>query len=808
MILSYITIALRNLLKHKLFALINIVGLTLGLLIFMFSVLLATYEENHDHMFDKRERIYTLASKFAPTSGEAIGLYPDSATAYGPLIRNRLPELEAVARAVHRIKQVTIDNDSYYLGTRFVDKDFTRIFNFNYIHGDETALDRPDGLMLTRSLAEQLFGSADAMGKTVKVEQSIELQVTAVIEDIAADSHLNSDMRPKYALGLIASYHALTQIDKFTLEGEMGNNSAAIYVLLPENRDQSWLQHEADAMFDAHTPEEDREYTEALRVRPLIMSNTMVWDAMGFPVMIAAQVLGLMVLIIAALNYTNLAAAQSFGRVREVGLRKALGASKEQLLQQFLIESLTIASFAMLLALAAIEWLVPLYNSGTGKAVALNYSQVLPYAIGITLLVGLGAGAYPAYQISRHQPIESLRGGANKAGGSQWFRNILIAAQFSLSIFMLAMVMVVYFQNAKMQELSASFNKSDTLVLGRMDVEAIVPKQEALKQQLLNKEGIASASYSNAVPFQSGGYRRRAAARAGDDAGRFDVSFVSIDFDYLRNYRQELIAGRNFDKQRSQDIFEDLRTTINVIVNERMLQKLGISSAEAAIGQNFYKILDEKYPTEREYHIIGVVADSYFFGVHQPIPPTGFMVRPEDYRFLSLHLLPNKRQQGVLNTEQTWDALIPNYPIQSKFLTYYFRLFYRIAEGINAVISGFAGIALMLSLIGLFGLAAFMAQRRTREIGIRKVLGASLGQVIGLLVWQISKPVLWSVLIAVPLSYLAAGMYIDFFPESIQSILPFVAIAVIIAIVMAWGIVAIHAWRVARQRPVHSLRYE
>lgn len=808
MIFSYITIALRNLLKNKLFALINIVGLTLGLLIFMFSLLLTAYEENHDHMFDKRERIFTLASKFAPTSGESIGLYPDSSTAYGPLIRNRLPELEAVARAVHRIKQFTVENENYYLGARFVDTDFTRIFNFEYIHGDESALDRPDGLIVTRSTAEMLFGSVDVLGRQLKVEQSLPLQVSAVIEDVAADSHLNSDLRPKYALSLISTYRALTQISKFTEEGEMGNNSAAIYVLLPENRDANWLQQEADAMFDAHTPDEAREYTEALRVRPLIIANTMVWDAMGFPVLIAAQVLGLMVLIIAALNYTNLAAAQSLGRIREVGLRKALGASRRQLLQQFLIESLTIASFAMLLALAAIEWLVPLYNSGMGKAVELSYGRILPYAISITLLVGLGAGAYPAYQISRHHPIDCLRGSTDGAGGTQWFRNVLIAAQFSLSIFMLAMVMVVYFQNLKMQDLSASFNKNDTLVLERLDIDEIVSKREALKQQLLHQEGVAAVSLSSAVPFHSAGHYRDVSKQAGDEAGRFDVAFVSVDYDYLQNYRQRLIAGRSFEEQRSQDIFEDDRAIVNVIVNERLIKKLGINSAEAAIGVTFYKIFDEKYPKERQYQIIGVVADSYFFGVHQAIPPTGFMVRPQSYKYLSVHLIPEQRQQGVLNTEKTWKTLIPNYPIQSKFLDYYFRLFYRIAEGINAVITGFAGIALMLSLIGLFGLAAFMARRRTREIGIRKVLGANLGQVIGLLVWQISQPVLWSVLLAVPLSYLAAGLYIDFFPESIQSILPFVAIAVGIAILMAWSIVSIHAWRVARQRPVKSLRYE
>ncbi|GAA6152571.1 ABC transporter permease [Pseudoteredinibacter isoporae] len=808
MIFSYITIALRNLFKHKLFALINIIGLTLGLLIFMFSVLLAGYEKNHDHMFDKRERIFTLASKFAPTSGEAIGLYPDSATAYGPLIRARLPELEAVARAVHRIKQFTVDNNSYYLGARFVDSDFTRIFNFTYIHGDASALDHPNGLILTRSFAERLFGRADVLGRQMKVEQTLPLQVTAVIEDIAPDSHLNSDMRPKYELGVIASYRALTQISKLTEEGEMGNNSAAIYVLLPTHRDRAWLQQEADAMFDKHTPDEARKSTEALRVRPLIMSNTMVWDALGFPVLIAAQVLGLMILIIAALNYTNLAAAQSLGRIREVGLRKALGASRKQLLQQFLIESLTLASFSMLLALAAIEWLVPLYNSGTGKAVDLNYAQILPYAIGVTLLVGLGAGAYPAYQISRHHPIECLRGAANGAGGKQWFRNILITAQFSLSIFMLAMVMVVYFQNQKIQELSSSFNKNDTLVLERLDIDGIVPKQKALKQQLLNQEGVAAASLSSAVPFHSAGHYRDVSKQAGDEAGQFDIAFVSVDFDYLLNYRQQLLAGRWFDEQRSQDVFEDDRAIVNVIVNQRLLDKLGISRADAAIGQTFYKIYDEKYPKERQYQIIGVVADSYFFGVHQPIPPTGFMVRPQTYKYLSVHLVPEFRQQGVLNTESTWKSLIPNYPIQSKFLDYYFRLFYRIAEGINAVITGFAGIALMLSLIGLFGLAAFMAQRRTREIGIRKVLGASLGQVISLLVWQISKPVLWSVLLAVPLSYLAAGLYIDFYPEAIRSILPFVAFAVAIAVLMAWSIVAVHAWRVARQRPVQSLRYE
>ena len=351
---NYLKLALRNLAKHRLYAFINVAGLAIGLTIYLFSTMLVKYELNHDHMFSERDRIAMVTSIFAKTSGEPINEFPGIRPIYASIFKTEISSAQFIARAMNQLRLWKIGEDSYYQGTRFVDPDFTQIFDFNYLHGNASALEDPYGLVLTASIAQKWFGRTDVLGQAITLDNQYDMYVAAVIEDLAADSHFNSDLRPDFEFRILAPIQALAAIDDFEVQGSW-RGYANTYLLMPPGYDRAALQSQIDVLVDQHTPDEAKEYIDKLRVRGLQQIHSLVWDSLGFPLMETVSLLGLLVLLVACVNYTNLATAQSLGRSREVGLRKALGATRLQLLTQFLVESLTLAALAMLLALASIE---------------------------------------------------------------------------------------------------------------------------------------------------------------------------------------------------------------------------------------------------------------------------------------------------------------------------------------------------------------------------------------------------------------------------------------------------------------------
>lgn len=806
---NYIKIAIRALANNKLYAFINIVGLAIGLTIYLFSNILADYERNHDTHFANHKRTYTVGSVLSPNASLGVRELDNTYSSLGPLIEAELEEIELMARTIRREYLITIADSHFHETIKFTDPAFLSIFDFDYIAGGSASLDDPKGMVITREMAIKWFGRTNVVGETVLLNHDNDLHITGVIENIPKNTHFNALITGN-GLYAVAPLVALNRIDGWELEGNWNNISGGnhTYLMTKQPLAVSDLNQKVNDVFQRHVePEMQQTFMAKLRVRELKDANTAIWDMIGMPIIESVKLLGFLILVIAIVNYTNLATAQSMGRAREVGLRKTMGASRVQLMLQFLTESLTIAIVSMLLAMIFLEMLIPLFNQASSKVVSLQYLDILPWLLTTTVAVGLVAGAYPSYLITKSTTLEALHNTHSRGNRGGVFRSVMIGVQFMLSIFMLALVMIVFFQNQKVKDSSNIYPKDQVVVLDKMMVDSIYQREGVLRDELLKLPGVSTVTFASQVPFEQSNASSSVSAVKGDEANKLSINRINVDHDFLKTFDIPLQAGRDFSRAISADerASEDAREA-NVIINELAARRLGYQQPLEAIGQSFWSMPGEL--AAFEYKVIGVVQDQNFLGLHNKIKPWVFSILPEPHRFGAIRIGAGSPANTLSSIERVWKKVIPDYPIEHGFLGDLFNDVYSIYKTMNSVFAGFAIVALLLALIGLFGLAAFMARSRTKEIGVRRVLGASLTQIVTLLLWQFSKPVMWAAAVAIPLSYLASDMYLRFFAERINLQIPLILLAGVIAIVLAWVIVAMHAIRVARANPVIALRCE
>jgi putative ABC transport system permease protein len=804
-----VNIAIRNLRKHKLFATINIFGLALGMTIYVFGFLLVDYEKTHDVFYANSERIYTIGVIAAPGLDVGVDRMNATFSAVGPIIETELSDVEAVARTIASEYLVTMGSDSFYQQTWFADEELLTIFDFDYIHGDATALEDPTGIVITESAADKYFSSTDVVGQVITLDNQFDFHVTAVIRDLPLNSHFNSLPIQEGTVDVIAPIKSLKRLRDFDETGNWNNLSLGnlTYVLLPEALDGAWLQAQMDEFFERHVPDQQKEIMSDFWISELKNANLGLWDALGLPIIAVISLLSFLVLVVGCVNYTNLATAQSLGRSREVGMRKTMGAGQGQLLTQFLVESLVIATIAMIVAIAALEILIPLFNNAANKVMSLDYLRSLPWLIATTVLVGLCAGAYPAWLITRASPIDALRESARKGKKGSKVRSFMIGAQFAISAFMLATVAIVFVQNKMVRESSNVFPRSEIYSLMRVGNDDIQDRLETLRHELEALPNVDAVSYSSQVPYEQNNSSTNVAATPGDEAGKFPVQLLRMSPEFLDVYDIPLLAGRGMDRDIANDeLVSDESEVLNVVVNELVLDRLGIANPEDAINRRMYD-LDPEDPL-REMVIVGVVPTQNIVGFFQAEKPFVYWYEPSTFRVASIRITQGDILDAVDDIEAAWDRVIPEYPVQGRFLDDIFNDVYNVLRYMNLALAIFAGVALSLALIGLFGLAAFMAAQRTKEIGVRKVLGASSIQIARLLVWQFSKPVMWGLAVALPAAFFASNLYLNFFADRIDSPIFVLLAAGVVAVMLAWGTVAGHVYRIAQANPVLALRYE
>lgn len=817
---NYLASALRNLVKYRLFAAINIGGLAVGLAALILTVAVVEHETGYDSFFPNHERIHAVYGDLRPEAGFGVRTMDGVHAAVRPLLDQYVPEIELSARSVASELVVRAGDDvPFYQQVRFVDPEFLTIFAFEYLDGTATeAFSGPTDVILSETAARRYFDEPKAVGRTLSINGRMDVRVAAVIRDLPGNSHFTSSMLPP---GLFnPKFEMLAPMDAYRSLGfgEPDENWGNInpwdptYVLLREGADRGSAEEGLARLYDAHFSGEARENFARLGLRPLTDLSQYIWNAAGLPVPQSVRIVGILILGIAILNYGILATAQAMGRNREMGLRKCLGAGRSQLASQMLVESVLQSALALIVALAAAELVLP----GIGDALGQDIHVLGDAAFGraaliavITLGTGLLAGLYPALRISRLASMADLLGdGAAAGGGRSRLTNVMIGLQFLVASALGGIVLVIMAQNGHIRAAAgATFNHERIVTLDRIRALGSVERYETLKQELLAIPDVEAVALVSQVPYEQGTRTEPYARALGEKSSAVTLLQLWGDHDLLRTLGIRIVAGRDFSPDFADDrLTDENHQAVNVVLNETAVRQMGWASPREAIGETI-RLVDKDEPA-RTHRIVGVSADVNYLGLHNRIWPSIFVVRPERASFFAIRLREAASPATGQAIDAAWHRLAPDAPVVRKSLGSYFDELFDIFFSIGAVLAFLAGVALFLSAAGLFGLAAYVTERRRREIGIRKVLGATVGGLVRLMLWQMSRPVLVALVLAMPVAWLAATLYLDFFSDRIAGVPFYLAATALAALMVAGMAVTGHALRAANLHPASVLHVE
>jgi putative ABC transport system permease protein len=832
---NYLTVGLRALAKNKTYAFINIFGLAIGMAACLMILLYVRYEASYDSWMPGAERAYQFQDFYKATDngGEEMKLQMTSYVSGKALVKD-FPQVEK-AVYVASSGAVIMQNGQPSLADdfNFVDGNLFEILQVPFVRGDRaTALTNPNSLVLTETEAEKRFPGQDALGKTLTLivqGKSADYIVTGVMKDLPKNSHLE--------LGVVARFHPETFFaEQPSFLTSWGNQGGWWYVRLREGAKAEDINRQLPAWEKRNIPDDTggRERTnpgddqdwKLVNVRDVHLGEAQ--QASMSPgndrrTIVTFGIVALLILGMAVVNFTNLATARASQRAREVALRKVLGASRKQLIIQFLGESMLVTALAMLLALAMVELTLPLFNKFLDADIALTYwgsGGVLLPIIVLLLVVGAAGGLYPAFYLSRFQPARVLK--ANKssaeAQGSGSLRNVLVVAQFAVSIGLIICTAVIYAQTVYARTADAGYNRHGLLQLQGLGARQAQPVGETLRREVAKLDGIKAASLTG-IGVSPGNNQVTSVYLPGSSKA-IDLGIYGIDHNFIPTMGMKMLAGRNF----SDTIAMDDSTTpfpvdraaeqafarrgTNILVSEAAAQRLGFRDPQQAIGKTIGGglTLDEFGLVNAT--IVGVFRDARFRSVRDPLQPIMFLMARNGFNTMVIRYEGRDPKAVMADVERVWKRLLPDLPYRAELADDRVARLYERDEARGQLFGAFALLAVVIGCLGLFGLAAFTAERRTKEIGIRKVLGARSRDIVRLLAWQFSKPVIVANLIAWPAAWWVMRDWLNGFDSRIAlGPTPFV-MAGGLALAIALGTIASHAIRVARANPIQALRYE
>ncbi|MDR8393691.1 ABC transporter permease [Aliifodinibius sp. S!AR15-10] len=810
MLKNYFKIALRNLRKYPGYSFINIFGLALGMGICILILLFIQYELSYDTYHEKSDRIVRVSRQWFNQDGESSLHLGHVAPPFAPLLEEDFDGIVQEAVRFFQISPLLTYQDESFVEQRFffVDPDIFEVFSWEMLQGDPvTALTYPDGMVITQSAAKKYFGSEDPMGKNIEFQfegNVFQFQVRGVLKDIPENSHFQFDF--------LASMEPVTQYygGVEAMMQNYGSNNFATYLLLPEGYDHHQLQAQLPDFIDRHLSPGSQGITGSaskgtqLNLWPL--TDIHLYSHLDSEIEANGHIeyiyiytaIAFFILLIACINFMNLSTARSAKRAIEVGLRKAVGADRGALMRQFVGESILLALLSLVGAVILVELILPWFNNFVDKPLTLeltqNWSHLLGL-LGIVLFVGMVAGSYPAFFLSAFQPATVLKGSFKAAGVHERFRSVLVVAQFTISIALIVCMIVVQNQLDFLRSKDLGFNQDDIVVLPSSP--QIRSNYENIRRQMLEQPGIINVSLSSRVPSGRLLDSQGTTAEVNGELQQINtrIADIHVSHNFMDTYGIELVAGRDFNFELASDSAEAF------ILNESAVQAVGWSSSEEALDKQF------QYGG-RSGRIIGVVRDFNFESLHQSIAPIVFLIPQDRINNVSVKIKDGMRAETLAYLEEQWSYWRAGFPFSYFFVGDSFDEQYATEERLGEVFGYFSLLAIIIAALGLFGLASFTAQQRVKEIGIRKVLGASVGSIVLNLSKRFTMLVLLAFVIAIPIAYIAMQQWLRGFAYQMDISPTSFLLAGGGAIMVAWLTISYQSVKAAMTNPVNSLRSE
>jgi len=816
MLKNYFKIAWRNMMKNKVFSFINILGLSTGLTCCMLITLYILNETSYDRYQKNADNIYQVGTDF-------IGLgnfkkQPTTPAAMGEIMKSVFPEIQQTTRLVRlfaedkTLLQYTPQNDavkSFYETKGYLaDSTFFRMFTYNFIEGNPvTALSNPNSVVLSEEIANKIFGNQPALNKVIHISSSTngdhDFQVTGVFKPIDKPSHIDG----RFFLSMMGG--DVADMIKRAGTNLANNNMYYTYLLLAPGSDPKKLEAQFPAFVDKYAGKDLKavgfqkaQYLVALKDIHLHSgSDNDVTPSGSVTYLYILASIALFTLLIACINFMNLATARSSKRSSEVGIRKVLGAEKKFLIAQFLGESVMMSLIAFVFAIIFTELLIPAFNGLSGKNLSLNFSNIgiAVVFLLLSILTGLLAGSYPAFYLSSFNPAKVLKGKFSNSLAAVSLRKGLVIFQFVISVVLIIASVVIAQQMKYLRSADLGFDQERQIVIP-LRSENAKKIYFAFKDDLLKQSSIANVGASAFYPGISN-YADNILYKQGESMQQGkDIRMNYVDTRFLQTLKIEPVAGRLF----SDDFPSD--TSNGIILNQKAIKELGFASPQESIGKKLYFDFQGK---NYSFNIVGVVKDFHYEDLHLPITPYGFQLSMQpQYNYMIVHAKPGNINNILGTIRNSWHNLNPSEPFEYSFLDKDFQKNYDAEDRLSAIVGYFTAIAILISCLGLFGLATFSAEQRIKEIGVRKTLGASVSSIVTLLSKDFLKLVAIAVLIASPLAWLAMNKWLDSFAYRIRINWSVFVITTVLALLIALITISFQAIKAALANPVESLRSE
>ncbi|MCA6079063.1 ABC transporter permease [Fulvivirga sedimenti] len=801
MLKNYIKIALRNISRSRVYSFINIIGLSLCLVIGVLILLFITDETGFDRFHTNGDRIYKIVTPTSVNGGMETNSWP---VAYK--LKSEFPEVEEVVYTRQAFSSMLVNHEGkrFEHNLYFADNAFFNMFSFEFIEGTpQKALSEPYSIVMTRSMRDRYFGSANALGQILTLRDSMEFKVTGVVEDIPKQSHIQFD-----ALISFATYEQLDA--DFNYSDGWGNFNVRNYLMLRDGADINEFSAKAENLYRENIGEmmDNLGVELSLAFIPLekIYLNETYYNGFGpngsMDQVYLVGAIALFVILLGCINYINLSTARSVYRAREVGLRKIAGSSRSTIFWQFQVEVFVITLLSFLLSGIVLEFALPFFNDLMGKSYTLSSllePKIIAGALILILFITFLAGFYPSRILSSYQPSDvfKVQMGRDRKGVN--LRRILVIVQFSISGMLVLGTFIVLEQLNFMRNQDLGFDKEQVLVL---DVTR-VPKTSSLnvlQNNLKQLAGVEQVSFTNALPGRPGWQGQWAYPEGVEEAegNQVDTEYMAIDENYIATLGLELLAGENFDQKNPAALSEGL------IINETTVKEMGWETPENAIGKRI--VSPSGTPAGL---VIGVVKDYHGVGLQGRIWPKAMGYTSSRYgRYFAIRFVTGNTSNLISDVQNSWQENLGDYTFEFFFLDQEFDKQYRSEDRLMKVFTLFAVLTLVLSAIGLLGLVSFMIISRTREIGIRKVLGANTMGLVTLL----SKEFIFLVFIAniliIPLVWWAANLWLNNFAYHME-VNPWIfAVSIGAMVLLAMGIVFVQTFTASRQNPIDTIRVE